>query len=302
MLRPSVLAVTTVALVAAGGVFAYAGWSSGTDSGSFTIYAATIPKVPAPRAAVPGATAVPPSDAGSTAGSTVGRIAGGSSGGTAVEPARPARPRIGWRPVRLAADVPVHRYVVTRHLGPVTEVVCERPATVVLRCVDRTAPAGYRMSYTVAARHGAHWVGADSERSAVITTPGIAVPVTVNGVAVLPGVDGEPVVPGVDPSASAGAVPSVAATSPGAEPSVEPSEDDGSGPGTGVTIAPNPPDPVVPVPSGSAGVPDDSATDPEVTEEPSRGPGNGPPPNLPGPPPGLPAPPGLGGPPPRLPF
>jgi hypothetical protein len=284
ILRPSILAVTTVALVVTGGLIAYAGWSSGTDSDSFTIYAATIPRVPAPRASVPDAAAVPAS------------VADG-----AVAPTAPsARPRIGWKPVRLAPDVPVHRYVVTRHLGPVTEVVCERPATAALRCVDRSAPAGYRMTYTVAARLGAHWVGANSVRSAVITTPGTAVPVTVNGVAVLPGVDGEPIVPGAVPSASA----AVAPASPGGTPSVEPSEDDDGGPGggTGITVAPNPQDPVVP--SGSVGTePSDSVTgEPEGSDEPTRPPGNGPPPGLPGPPPGLPAPPGLPGPPPGLPF
>jgi hypothetical protein len=276
VLRPAVLAVTTVALVATGGLIAYAGWSSGTDSESFTFYAAAVPRVPAPRAYVQDAAVAP--------------------GDTTAEPA-PVRPRIGWKAVRISADVPVHRYVVTRHLGPVTEVVCDRPATTALRCVDRTAPAGYRMTYSVAARYGDHWVGKASDRSAAVTTPGVAVPVTVNGVPVLPGVDGEPIVPGVAPSASPSADAGSAPAAPSGAPSPEPSDDDDSG--TGVIVPPRPP--------GTLPMPSESVTDAPPTTEPETGgtptgsPGNGPPPGLPGPPPALPATPGLNGPPPGLP-
>ena len=90
-----------------------------------------------------------------------------------------AQPRIAWKAVRIAEDVPVQRYVVTRHLGTVTQVACDVPATARPRCIDRFAPAGYRATYTVTARHGAHWRATDSEASAVVTMTGVAVPIWV---------------------------------------------------------------------------------------------------------------------------
>ena len=186
-LQPSLLAAGVVAALATtGGVATVVGWSSESTSETFTVHAAAIPRV------------APPSAHAST------------------------RPRIWWQAVRLADDVPVQRYVVTRHLGGVAQVACDIPATARPRCTDRYAPAGYRATYTVAARHGAHWTGADSAPSPAVTTPGVAVPISVNGMLIVPGADGAPVVVGAAPaSAAPSAGPSGTAAPP---PSAAPSE------------------------------------------------------------------------------
>ena len=172
------------ALATTGGVLTAVGWTTDSTSGPFTVHAAAVPRMDPPAAR------------------------------TGV------RPRLSWRPVRIADDVPVERYVVTRHLGTVAQVACDIPATAPPRCVDRYAPAGYRATYTVAARHGAHWTGADSEPSPVVTAPGVAVPISVNGMLIVPGAGGAPVVVGAAPVATD---PSAAASSPALRPSAGPS-------------------------------------------------------------------------------
>lgn len=129
-LRPSlVLLGTAVVLVGGGSVLAAAGWISRSTSEAFTVTAAKIPQVARP---------------------TVTR--------TVV-------PVVRWRSVRIAADTPVHRYVVTRHLGGDSRIVCNQPATVRTTCIDLTAPVIGALTYTVHATHGEHWVGVDSPPS-----------------------------------------------------------------------------------------------------------------------------------------
>ncbi len=231
-LQPSVLATGALAAAVAttGGVVTVVGWTAGSEPETFTVHAAEIPRIGAPKA-------------------------------------RPhARPRISWTSVRLAGDVPVQRYVVTRHLGGVAQVACDVPATARPRCIDEYAPAGYRATYTVVARHGAHWVGADSEPSPAVTTPGVAVPISVDGVLIVPGTDGEPVVAGAAPEAAApSAAPSEAVAAPSGEPSVPPGE---TAPPPVVHVPPAPPvlggtpDPVVPPPDEA---PEEPSAEP-VTE------------------------------------
>jgi hypothetical protein len=137
MLRPSlVLFGMAVALVAGGGVLAFAGWTSQTESDTFTIQAARIPQVPPPTVTV--------------------RLV----------------PVVKWKRVRIAVDKPVDRYIVTRHVGKATRVVCTLAATVPLTCLDLTAPPGSALTYTVQATQGEHWVGVDSQPSAPLTTSG----------------------------------------------------------------------------------------------------------------------------------
>jgi hypothetical protein len=136
MLRPSlVLLGTAVALVGGGGMLAFAGWTSRSVSATFTITAARIPQIARPTAT------------------------------------RTIVPVITWKGVRIAPDTPVDRYVVTRHLGKATRVVCSQPAAVTTRCVDFTAPPGSPFTYTVHATDGEHWIGADSEPSPPLDSP-----------------------------------------------------------------------------------------------------------------------------------
>jgi hypothetical protein len=235
MLAAGVLA----ALATTGGVISAVGWSSGSTSETFTVHAAEIPRVarPAVRAH--------------------------------------AQPRIAWNPVRIAEDVPVQRYVVTRHLGTVTQVACDVPATTRPRCIDRFAPPGYQATYTVTARHGAHWRSTDSEPSPAVTMPGIAVPISVNGMLIVPGTGGTPVVVGAAPEA---VDPSAAPSSPAFEPSAAP-----SGPVTEeppvVRVPPAPPvDPVPDAVEPAAEAPDKPAPDKDHPgkDQPDKGPEKGP--------------------------
>jgi hypothetical protein len=131
ILRPSlVLLGTAVALVGGGGVLAFAGWTSRSTSATFTITAAKIPQIARPTAT------------------------------------RTIVPVITWKGVRITSDNTVDRYVVTRHLGKATRVVCAQPATWMTTCVDVTAPPGSPFTYTVHATDGENWVGTTSEPSA----------------------------------------------------------------------------------------------------------------------------------------
>jgi len=144
LLRPAVLTTAAVALAAVGGASAFAGWQVTVPTEEFTVYAASIPRMPPP-----------------------------------VVSSR-AIPLIAWTAVEIAPGVAVQRYVVSRHVGPSAQVVCDVPAVRVLRCVDTHAPAGYPIVYTVAAGWGRYWRGPDSAPSAAITMPGIAVPLVVD--------------------------------------------------------------------------------------------------------------------------
>jgi hypothetical protein len=226
-LQPALLTLAAVvALAATGGVATLTGWTTGSAPETFTVYAGKIPRMDQPR----------------------------------VHPH--AHPRISWTSVQIAPDVPVQRYVVTRHLGAVAQVACDVPAASARRCVDRYAPAGYRATYTVSAAYGPRWVGPDSEHSAVVAMPGVAVPILVDGVTIVPGVAGAPVVVGTVPrvvptgaSSPASAPPDPAASATGPQPDPEPSE-------------PLPPPPVIVPPA-----PPEAKPDEEPVKEPEKEPG-----------------------------
>jgi hypothetical protein len=165
-LQPAVLTLAAAAALAAtGGAAKLTGWATESPPETVTVYAAEIPRVAQPRVF------------------------------------RHARPRITWRSVEIAPDVPVQRYVVTRHLGSVTQVACNVPATARPRCTDVYAPAGYLATYTVTATYGSSWIGPDSEPSRVVAVPGVAVPILIDGVTIVPGAAGTPVVVGAAPVA-----------------------------------------------------------------------------------------------------
>ncbi len=227
-LQPGMLATGILAALATtGGVITVVGWTGSSTSETFTVHAAGIPRIAPPTVR------------------------------TAV------KPRISWAPVRIADDVGVQRYVVTRHLGAVAQVACDIPATARPRCIDRYAPAGYRATYTVQARHGAYWAGADSPPSKTVTVPGIAVPISVNGILIVPGADGTPVVAG-----GAAIDPSSPARPPSSGPSAPPGPGAVSPPGAYIPPAPpgqdsSPPEP--PVEQPPAGTVEKPSSEP-VTE------------------------------------
>ncbi|MFI5494887.1 hypothetical protein [Actinoplanes sp. NPDC051859] len=220
---------TATALVIGTGVAAYGDWDVNADRATFTVHAASIPRMDAPNAVLPSGPALV--DAG-------GRILRG--------------PRITWSRVEITPSVGVQRYVVTRNLGPIRQIACDVPAPR-RGCVDLLPPAGYLVTYTVVATHGRFWTGTPSQASQQLLLPGKAEPIVVDGVVVTPGPGGTAVVPGVDPSTSAVA-PAPGTVSPPAGPSPDvpvPS----SAP---VIVPPEPPEsaPVeesVPPPVGSSG-------------------------------------------------
>lgn len=151
-----VCAVVTVA-VTGGGVAAFAGWTTSTASGPFTVQAARLPQPARPDVTVRGV------------------------------------PRIAWQPVAVAPRMDLHRYVVTRHLGPAAQVACTVPATET-GCVDVHAPPGRPVTYTLTVTYGSRWVGLASGRSRAVTRPGVAVPIVVEGGTVHAGPSARPVV------------------------------------------------------------------------------------------------------------
>jgi hypothetical protein len=234
-LQPLMLAAGVLTTLATtGGVISAVGWSSGSTSETFTVHAAEIPRVarPAVRA--------------------------------------DAQPRIAWKSVRIAEDVPVQRYVVTRHLGTVTQVACDVPATARPRCIDRFAPAGYRATYTVTARHGAHWRGTDSEASAAVTMPGVAVPISVNGQLIVPGAAGTPVVVGSAPVAAA----DPSASAPVAEP--DPAGEPSTGAAAPIDVIAEPPAVVVPPAPMQPRTEEPVTTKPDAPEKPAERPSDKP--------------------------
>jgi hypothetical protein len=156
---------------------------------------------------------------------------------------RHAQPRISWTPVQIAPDVSARR------------------------CVDRSAPAGYRATYTVTATYGARWVGPDSEHSAVVAMPGVAVPILVDGVTIVPGVAGAPVVVGTAPRV----VPTGASSAPpaSAEPPVNATDPEPpAGPEPATSVPETPPVIVPPAPPGAQ--PDEEPVKETEKEEPAR--------------------------------
>jgi hypothetical protein len=145
-----------VALVAGGGVLAFAGWTSRSTSETFTIQAAGIPQMARPT--VTGALV----------------------------------PTITWKQVRLTDGTAVDRYVVTRHLGEATTVVCSQPATLAASCSDPTALPGEPFTYTVRATHGEHWVGAHSEPSLPVELPSSPAPTEPSSTPVTPSAEPSP--------------------------------------------------------------------------------------------------------------
>jgi hypothetical protein len=231
-LQPALLTLAAAAALAAtGGVATLTGWTTGSAPETFTVYAGKIPRMVQPHVH------------------------------------RHAQPRISWTPVQIAPDVPVQRYVVTRHLGAVAQVACDVPAASARRCVDRSAPAGYRATYTVTATYGARWVGPDSEHSAVVAMPGVAVPILVDGVTIVPGVAGAPVVVGTAPRV----VPTGASSAPPApaEPPVNATDPEPpAGPEPATSVPETPPVIVPPAPPGAQ--PDEEPVKETEKEEPAR--------------------------------
>jgi hypothetical protein len=162
-----VLFGTAVAMVAGGGVLAFAGWITRSDSATFTVQASEVAQVPRPTVTM-----------------------------TLV-------PIVTWKRVRLTSNIPVHRYVVTRHLGRSTRIVCTLAAALPPVCIDPTAPPGSPLTYTVYATHGEHWVGVDSEPSLPVGTP--AKPLAVDPSESVPPVPGGTAAPiSSDPPAGLG--------------------------------------------------------------------------------------------------
>jgi hypothetical protein len=137
LLRPPLIAAGAVlALIAGGGVLAFAGWTTRTTSQTFIIQAARIPQIPKP-AVIAALT-----------------------------------PVIQWKSVKIDPNLPVSRYIVTRHVGKATRIVCSLPATLPRQCLDLGAPANSALTYSVYATQGARWIGVDSEPSTPISTTG----------------------------------------------------------------------------------------------------------------------------------
>lgn len=209
MLRPSLIVLATaVALVGGGGVLAFAGWTSRSTSETFTITAVGIPRMARPAVT------------------------------------RTLVPVITWKSVRIADDTPVDRYVVTRHLGEATKVVCSQPATLPAKCFDLTALPSDPFTYTVHATHGEHWVGADSEPSLPVDAG--PAPVDPSSTPVTPSAEPSPSpTAGVDDAEPLTTEPTPAhgsRTPPGSEPTTDPAESE---------PAPTTPEPT-PTPSADA--------------------------------------------------
>lgn len=202
MLRPSLILLgTAVALVAGGGVLAFAGWTSRSTSETFTIEAAGIPRMARP---------------------------------TVI---RALVPTITWKPVRITEDTPVHRYVVTRHLGEATKVVCSQPATQAASCFDLTALPGEPFTYTVHATHGEHWAGAASEPSRPVEVLGTPAPTDPSSTPVTPSAEPSPsptgtaAVDDVDPLTTQTTLPHESRSPSGSAPTTDPAESEPT-PGT----------------------------------------------------------------------
>lgn len=223
-----VIGITT-ALIIGGGVAAFAAWDVSARSATFTVTAAHIPRMGPPRVRV-----------GKT-------------------------PQIRWGAVELLPGVPAQRYVVTRTLGPLSQVACDVPPGATLQCVDEFAPAGYRATYSVAATYGLSWVGPPGAPSRAVTMPGTAVPMLINGVMVVPGVGGEPIVDGTGgPAQVAAASPAPALSSPASSVPLPPPPELPGTPDpvpTRVTEMPEPPVHSVPAPP-----PSDPPSQPPPTE------------------------------------
>lgn len=149
--QPLLVLGTAMTLIGGGGVLAYAGWTTGTVSRAFTVHAGHVPRVPQP---------------------TVNLVGSASTG----ERPGGVTPRIRWSAVGRGAGEAVHHYVVTRHVGDDSRVVCMVPATRTPTCLDPAAPTGTTLSYRVTAAHGAHWAGPPSEPTGLLTTPGTPAP------------------------------------------------------------------------------------------------------------------------------
>lgn len=231
------------------GVAAYGNWDVKAEAVTFTVHAASIPRMAAPDAELPPGEPLVSGD---------GLVVRG--------------PRISWRRISIASGVRVQRYVVTRHLGPVTQVACDVPAGRT-RCVDWHPPAGYLVTYTVAATYGSYWTGLASESSRPVLLPGEAAPILVDGVVVLPGSAGGALVPGPGPSGIAS--PGAVVNGPGtpADPA-NPAPDTSASPQAPVIVPPAPPETETPQSGGAsepAGpAPESSANEPAKNTPPDN--------------------------------
>ncbi|GAA0802952.1 hypothetical protein [Spirilliplanes yamanashiensis] len=240
--RPVLIGSATAGLLAVGGsIAAFASWSTAPAASSLTITAGRVPEMAAPRVALIG------------------------------------RPVVRWDRVRMSADRPVQRYVVTRHADGGSERVCDVPA-LLATCVDLFAPVGKPVAYSVHATFE-EWAGADSGRSGAVTVPKWLAPPSAAVVArvtadatVTPQVLAGPG-PATSPAATDPADP--AGADPGAGPGAGPGEevtDPGGDPGTGTP--PGTADPGAATPAAAepgtaepqTGTPPAQPAEPEVTK------------------------------------
>jgi hypothetical protein len=138
--RPVLIVAATAGLVAAGGsIAAFANWSTPATRTTVTVEAREVPTLAAPQV----------------------RLIG--------------RPFVSWNATNLLPGVRVHQYVVTRHVGTASTVVCEVPV-LLTTCVDWLPPVNTRMTYSVHATFR-RWAGDASERSDSVRVPrGLAAP------------------------------------------------------------------------------------------------------------------------------
>jgi hypothetical protein len=141
------------------------------------------------------------------------------SGGIAVVPtmAKPevslaGDPLIRWAHVKLAGSA-VESYLVTRHDGGKTKVVCTVPATDT-SCLDSKAPTKGPLSYTVRAKFG-KWEGADSDTSIPVTVPRNSPKPSAATLAQLMAAPVTPQTADASPSAPTNSVPDAAPTKTG---------------------------------------------------------------------------------------
>ncbi len=138
--RPILIVAAASGLLAAGGsIAAFANWSTPAARTTLTVKAREVPTMAAPQV----------------------RLFG--------------RPFVSWKYTNLLPGVPVRGYVVTRHVGATSNVVCVVPAPLT-SCVDLLVPVNTRVTYSVHATFR-QWAGGHGQRSDSVRVPfGLAAP------------------------------------------------------------------------------------------------------------------------------